>query len=146
MLHPPVWSIISDGHSTALSLSRSEYRKECITHPSGTLGLSHFLIAVENATNEFAFPRYCSAEGCKADYARNTLNKWLKKHVPEGCVVHSFRHSMCDRLRAVECPSDMIDQIGGWTTAGVGQRYGKGYNLQIREGYIRQICPIVMAF
>jgi len=24
----------------------------------------------------------------------------------------------------VQCPSDMIDQIGGWTTAGVGQSYG----------------------
>ena len=36
------------------------------------------------------------------------------------CVTHSFRHSLRDRLRAVQCPSDMIDQIGGWSTAGVG--------------------------
>ena len=86
---------------------------------------------VVNATNEFAFPRYCSAEGCKADYASNTLNKWLRKYVPEGCVVHSFRHSMRDRLRAVQCPSDMIDQIGGWTTLGVGQGYGAGYELNV---------------
>ena len=84
---------------------------------------------VENATNEFAFPRYCSAEECKADYASNTLNKWLRKYVPEGCVVHSLRHSMRDRLRAVQCPSDMIDQIGGWATAGVGQGYGEGHSL-----------------
>ena len=34
-----------------------------------------------------------------------------------------------DRLRAVQCPSDMIDQIGGWSTAGVGQSYGEGYGL-----------------
>ena len=34
---------------------------------------------------------------------------------------------MRDRLRAVQCPSDMIDQIGGWTTAGVGQGYGEGF-------------------
>mgnify|MGYP006097400181 CR=1 FL=1 len=27
---------------------------------------------------------------------------------------------MRDRLRAVECPSDVIDQIGGWLTQGVG--------------------------
>ena len=81
---------------------------------------------VENATNEFAFSRYCSAEGCKADYASNTLNKWLRKYVPEGCVVHSFRHSMRDRLRAVQCPADIIDQIGGWKTSGVGQAYGQG--------------------
>ena len=84
---------------------------------------------IANATNEFAFPRYCSAEDCKADYASNTLNKWLRKYVPHGCVVHSFRHSIRDRLRAVGCPADMIDQIGGWSTAGVGQAYGEGYSL-----------------
>ena len=49
--------------------------------------------------------------------------------MPDGCVAHSFRHSMRDRLRAVQCPSDIIDQIGGWQTAGVGQGYGKGYGI-----------------
>jgi len=49
--------------------------------------------------------------------------------VPDGCVIHSFRHSLRDRLRAVQCPSDMIDQIGGWSTAGVGQAYGEGYSV-----------------
>ena len=29
-----------------------------------------------------------------------------------------------NRLRAVECPTDIIDAIGGWSTEGVGQRYG----------------------
>ena len=29
----------------------------------------------------------------------------------------------------MQCPSDMIDQIGGWATAGVGQGYGEGYKL-----------------
>ena len=37
---------------------------------------------------------------------------------------------MRDRLRAVECPSDVIDQIGGWATEGVGQDYGKGYSVR----------------
>ena len=35
---------------------------------------------------------------------------------------------MRDRLRAVECPSDVIDQIGGWLTHGVGNSYGNGYD------------------
>ena len=38
---------------------------------------------------------------------------------------------MRDRLRAVECPSDVIDQIGGWATEGVGQGYGDGYELNV---------------
>ena len=68
--------------------------------------------AYENSPNEYLFPRYCSEKGCKVDYASNSLNKWLRQHVQNGCVVHSFRHSMRDRLRAVECPSEIIDQKG----------------------------------
>ena len=36
---------------------------------------------------------------------------------------------MRDRLREVQCPADMIDQIGGWSTAGIGQAYGEGYSV-----------------
>ena len=44
-----------------------------------------------------------------------------------------------DRLRAVQCPSDMIDQIGGWATAGVGQAYGEGYNIDSKLGWLERI-------
>ena len=40
--------------------------------------------------------------------------------------MQSLRHSIRDRLRAVECPSDVIDQIGGWATEGVGQGMVRG--------------------
>jgi hypothetical protein len=63
----------------------------------------------ETSTSEFTFLRYCSKEKAKADFASNALNKWMRPHVPQGCVVHSFRHSLRDRLRTVECPSDIID-------------------------------------
>lgn len=87
--------------------------------------------AISNTDNQFLFPRYCSDTKCKSDYASNTLNKWLRAYVPDGCVIHSFRHSLRDRLRAAQCPSDIIDQIGGWQTAGVGQGYGDGYKLDV---------------
>ena len=45
-------------------------------------------------------------------------------------VIHSLRHSMRDRLRAVNCPSDMIDQIGGWRKTSIGQNYGDGYDIE----------------
>ena len=67
------------------------------------------------------------------------LNKWLKPRVAEGCVVHSFRHSLRDRLKAMQCPSDMIDQIGGWSTAGVEQACGEGYRLQLLHGEINKM-------
>lgn len=83
-----------------------------------------------NTDSPYAFPRYTSAKGTNGNSASAAINKWLKPRVPEGCVIHSFRHSLRDRLRAVQCPSDMIDQIGGWATAGVGQAYGEGYDLK----------------
>ena len=68
-------------------------------------------------------------DGYASSDTASYINKWLKLRVPEGCVIHSFRHSLRDRLRAAQCPSDMIDQIGGWSTAGVGQAYGEGYSV-----------------
>ncbi len=81
--------------------------------------------------SDFAFPRYNRTDTTSANSASAALNKWLKPRVPERCTMHSFRHSMRDRLRAVECPSDIVDQIGGWQTEGVGQGYGSGYPLEI---------------
>ena len=46
-------------------------------------------------------------------------------------MIHSFRHSLRDRLRAVECPSDIVDAIGGWKTSGNGHGYGNGYPLEV---------------
>ena len=53
--------------------------------------------------------------------------------------VNGFRHSMRDRLRAVECPSDIVDRIGGWITAGVGQSYGEGYPLEVISKWMNKI-------
>ena len=93
---------------------------------------------VENQ-QDFAFPRYTDGSGCNANSASAAINKWLKPRVPDGCVVHSFRHSLRDRLRRVECPSDIADAIGGWATAGVGQKYGSGYGLEVKARWMERI-------
>jgi integrase len=79
----------------------------------------------------YAFPRYNRGSRTSANSASAAINKWLKNYVPTGCTMHSFRHSMRDRLRAVQCPSDVADQIGGWATDGVGQGYGSGYPIDV---------------
>ena len=94
-------------------------------------------IKADTNNSPYAFSRYTSSKGTNANSASAALNKWLKSRVPEGCVVHSFRHSLRDRLRAVQCPSDMIDQIGGWTTKGIGHAYGKGYGLEILAKWMK---------
>ena len=77
--------------------------------------------------SQFAFPNYNDSKKTNANSASAALNKWLKTEIGRGYTVHSFRRSMRDRLRAVECPSEVIDQIGGWLTQGVGRGYGNGY-------------------
>ena len=91
---------------------------------------------------EFAFPKYCNTKKCNSNSASAALNKWLKPRVPERCVIHSFRHSLRDRLRAIECPADIIDAIGGWKTEGVGHQYGRGYGLHILEGWMKKMTQL----
>ena len=86
----------------------------------------------------YAFPRYNRKNTTKSNSASAALNKWLHQYVPVGCTMHSFRHSMRDRLRAVQCSADITDQIGGWTTDGVGQGYGSGYPLDVLQEWMEK--------
>ncbi len=86
-----------------------------------------------------AFSRYNRSEQTSGNSASAVLNKWLKSYVPEGCSIHSFRHSMRDRLRTVNCPSEMIDQIGGCSRDTVGQGYGEGYHLTNIHEWLNKI-------
>ena len=77
---------------------------------------------------------------CNADHASAALNKRLKKDF-NGLTAHCLRHTFRDRLRAVECPLELIDQIGGWrsiTTVGAG--YGEGYNIDRINFYFEKLA------
>lgn len=103
------------------------------------------LLEEQNDT-AFAFPRYNQTSTTAANSASAALNKWVKAYVPQGCTLHSFRHSMRDRLREVQCPADIIDQIGGWATEGVGQSYGLGTPLKITFEWMAKIVPDKLNF
>ena len=70
-------------------------------------------ILAQSTESRFAFPNYKDGQRTNANSASAALNKWLKSKIGRGYTIHSFRPSMFDRLRAVECPSEIIDQIGG---------------------------------
>jgi integrase len=89
--------------------------------------------------SQCAFIRYNSSGDTKANAASAALNKWMSPMVPDRCTMHSFRHSMRDRLRAVECPADIVDQIGGWQTEGVGHGYGKGYPHEVLSKWLEML-------
>jgi integrase len=85
--------------------------------------------ALALADDEWLFPQYLKVGHCYATHASNAVNKWLKRDFA-GLTAHSLRHTFRDRLRALECLTDMIDQLGGWSSVdGVGARHGQGYDL-----------------
>ena len=90
------------------------------------------------AKGRWAFPRYIKDDKLQSTHASNALNKSLKTIVPDK-TAHSFRHAFRDRLRNVGCPSDVIDQLGGWATGGVGTTYGDGYSLRYLHSWLQQI-------
>ena len=112
--------------------------ERCIPLVGASLWASKRILE-NNNDSIYAFPRYTSVDNCNANSASAALNKWLKEQLTDNYVIHGFRHSMRDRLRAVECPSDIIDRIGGWKTAGVGQSYGTGYPLEVINKWMNKI-------
>jgi integrase len=94
---------------------------------------------VATSKGQYAFSRYNDGIRANSNHASAALNKWLRPRVPDDCVIHSFRHSMRDRLRAVQCPFDIVDRIGGWTTAGIGHSYGTGYDLPVIYEWMNKI-------
>lgn len=100
----------------------------------------------QNDPSPYAFPRYNKTDTSNANSASAALNKWLKEHVAEQYTMHSFRHSMRDRLRAVECPADVVDQIGGWQTDGVGHGYGNGYPLDVLRKWMKEVAKADMVY
>ena len=94
---------------------------------------------IESDLSEYCFPRYCSDAVCKSNSASAAINKWIKAVVGSNAVIHGFRHGFRDRLRAVEAPVDMIDQLGGWSLRSVGQGYGDGYPLDLLHRWMDKI-------
>ena len=92
-----------------------------------------------HSTGAYCFPRYASENRCHANSASAALNKWIKTVGGKDDVIHGLRHSFRDRLRAVEAPTDLIDQLGGWSMRTVGQGYGDGYSLDILMKYMKKL-------
>ena len=93
----------------------------------------------QHAVGLYCFPRYSSSVRCNSNSASATLNKWIKTIASSNDVIHGMRHSFRDRLRAVEAPTDMIDQLGGWTLKSVGQGYGDGYQPVLMVCYLEKM-------
>lgn len=73
--------------------------------------------------------------------ASAALGKWLKdnKLAAKVQALHSFRHTMADRLRNAGVPSEVMDSIGGWKTEGMSSRYGAGFSLAVKRDALLRV-------
>ena len=105
----------------------------------GISGITARVVGFTDATTTDAPTLYVKYLTTATNSASATLNKWLKEKLINDYVIHGFRHSFRDRLRAIECPSEIIDQLGGWSLKSVGQGYGKGYELSVLGKWLLKI-------
>lgn len=90
--------------------------------------------------HEFLFPTYLRDSQILATHAGNALNKWLKQ-ATDGKTAHCLRHTFRDRLRAVECPIELLDALGGWSVVqGAGSGYGAGFTLEQKRVWLGKIA------
>jgi integrase len=84
------------------------------------------------------FDAYARANGNTAMSA--ILMKHLRKAITnKQKSIHSLRHKMKDDLRNTGCDSSLADAILGHTTAGVGSRYGSGYNPEVMRQALMKV-------
>jgi integrase len=96
-------------------------------------------LASKNQNGEYLITRYNRYDRTDGNSASAALNKWLKQNEFVGYSVHSLRHSFRDRLREVECPVDIANQLGDWMNKGIGSQYGYGYQLGVLSKWMRKI-------
>jgi integrase len=100
--------------------------------------LSAMQEAVERASGDFIFPRYVdvASGSIKNDNASAACKKrliaLLGKDAPTS---HGFRHALQTRLRNVECPKELRDELGGWAKD-ISDRYVSHSDLKVKANYL----------
>jgi integrase len=91
-----------------------------------------------NGIGDWVFPDYIDGQrkDTKNTAASAAANKRIKSILGKGSPTsHSFRHTFNSRLRNVECPRDIRDELGGWASS-VSDRYGSPADIKIKQDYL----------
>lgn len=135
--------IAEDCHSIRIvAHSARRLKTPCSTRTLPLVGQARVAmqLLVKNHTSDYLFPEYLRDDTILATHAGNTLNKWMKQAFG-GKTAHCLRHAFRDRLRAVECPLELLDALGGWSSVGSsGSKYGSGYDLSQKTTWLEKIA------
>jgi|TARA_B110000240_G_scaffold178111_1_gene207274 integrase len=96
-------------------------------------------LEIENKeSGDWLFPIYIdeAKESTKNTAASAAANKRIRSILGQDApTCHSFRHTFTSRLRNVECPKDIRDELGGWASS-VSDRYGSPADIKIKQSYL----------
>ena len=87
---------------------------------------------------DWVFPAYIdeASKATKNTAASAAANKRIRSILGQDApTCHSFRHTFNSRLRNVECPKDIRDELGGWASS-VSDRYGSPADIKIKQDYL----------
>jgi len=103
-------------------------------------GAKRAMRSAQKSGAQWLFPRYSADNDIRSNSASGTIVKWLRRVTKTQGDTHALRHKMRDRLRHVDAPMDVQDEIGGWGTRTVGQGYGEVIGLSsFRVGSRKQL-------
>ena len=133
-----------DDHIPYIHIRKNEVRSLKTTSstriiPLVGVSLKAAKLIISTSKSDYCFPKYVSNGVCKTNSASAAANKWIKPIIGKDSVIHGLRHGFRDRLREVEAPTEVIDQLGGWSARSVGQGYGEGYTLELLHKFISRI-------
>ena len=136
--------IFIDEHISFINIRKNKIRSLKTTSstriiPLVGVSLNAAKLVISTSKSDYCFPRYVSNGICKTNSASAAANKWIKNIIGKEAVIHGLRHSFRDRLRDVEAPTEVIDQLGGWSMRSIGQTYGRGYKLDLLHKFISRI-------
>ena len=100
--------------------------------------------AFATTKGEWLFERYIDLEEkrTKNTSASNAVNKRLKSLLGDNSpTCHSLRHTLQTRLREVNCPEQIRNELGGWTKT-LSQTYGSTSDLKNKTDYLTQTTSV----
>ena len=91
-------------------------------------------------SSQWVFGRYVkrAKEEGNWDSANGSVNNRIKVILKSNeKTSHSFRHTLATRLRSVECPRHLQEEIGGWAKS-ISDNYGSPTDIKIKGKYIKK--------